>query len=236
MKGVAPLYRAFRKPLEARKKQLAQLQLLGRLEDYLTKEFAAVILEQSKGTVLPLINVGKKLDARRIDIALAEGDLSAALNKKSAQGHKPKIKGFIELKYIRNRHRWGYSDAQDETGMTFRSLQSQLGQMHLSEYAGYKVDLRSGKRDIYGLVFASYVRRSHVPDGNDTFVRNVVRTAKRHQFLTNNMKAPRLSTVYSEVPAKVLGADFRCSLYAGLWRLDEAFHQEKLVAKVAAGR
>ena len=124
--------------------------------------------------------------------------------------------------------------AQDETGMTFHSLQKQLGQMGVKTYAGYDVALRSSKRETYGLVFASYVRRSHEEDKSEVFVKHVIKAAKSHHFLTSNMKTPRLSTVYSDVQAEVLGGNFLCSLYAGLWRLQEAFQQERLAAKAAA--
>jgi hypothetical protein len=227
MKGVVPLYRRFKSHLSAERHKLAKLQLLCRLEDYLTKEFAVFILDKSEGTVLPIMNIGKRIDERRIDIAPAEGDLSPAVNKQSAKQCRPTIRGFIEVKYVRYRHRWDFSDAQDETGMTFHSLQHQLGQMDKGKlYAGYQVKLRSSKREIYGLVFASYCCRDEeylrgIENTKQAFLERIIRSAKKHDFTTSNMKTPKLSAVYSDVLIHLLGARFRVSLYAGLWRLKE---------------
>src|SRR6267142_1221494 len=105
VKGVLPLYRKFKEHLRNEPHtKLARMQLLCRLEDYLTKEFASVILDKSDGEVLPILNTGKKTDGRGIDIALAEGDLSKVEDKNSADEFRPTIRNFIEVKYIRNRH------------------------------------------------------------------------------------------------------------------------------------
>jgi hypothetical protein len=230
MKGVIPLYRGFKHHLSSAKREqhkLARLQLLCRLEDYLTKEFASFILDASEEGVLPIMNIGKRTDGKRVDIALAEGDLSRAVNKQLAKLCRPTIRGFIEVKYVRNRHRWGFEDAQDETEMTFQSLQLQLGQMKKGKsYADYRVKQRSSKCEIYGLLFASYCCRDDeysrgIDKKKQAFIKRIISSARGHGFLTSNMKTPRLSPVYSDVLVHLLGARYRASLYAGLWRLQE---------------
>lgn len=211
MKGVVPLYRAFRKHLLARKKTLAPIQLLGRMEDYLTKEFAGIILSESGGQVLPMINVGKRPEGRRIDIALAEGDLS--------KERKLTIRGFIELKYVRNRHRWGPNTAYDETGTAFKSLEGQLQRVSAPTYAGQKVKLRGARGDTYGLVFASFVSEGEDKAGESEFVEKVIKAAKRRSFNEASRKAPTLRRIYTNAPVELLKAKYRVSLYVGLWRL-----------------
>jgi hypothetical protein len=156
LKDVRPLYKAFRQHLFKRCEKFARLQILCRLEDYLTKEFGVFIMEQSGTLVLPILNSGRKADGRRIDMALAVGNLSEASDKHSLKKLLT-IRCFIELKYICNRQGFRYGNAEDLIGPTLKSLYEQLGHFKMNEYATYPVRLRSGKRDIYGIVFASYV-------------------------------------------------------------------------------
>jgi hypothetical protein len=185
------------------------------------------------------LNTGKKDDQRRIDIAFAHGSLAKAVDRRSATDYKPSISTFVEVKYVGNRHRWGYNDAQDEIEPTFKSLQVQLGQMNNSTYAGYPVHLRGNKHDTYGLVFVSYTCRSHEETSEEKkseFQARIKKAAKNHHFLTSNMKTPKLSKIYSDVQADLLGATYLNSLSAGLWRLDEAFApQETTVRAAVAG-
>lgn len=213
MKGVVPLYKKFREHLALEKTKIAHLQVLGRLEDYLTKEFAFLILSESGDSVLPIMNVGKKQEGRRIDIALAEGDLST-------KNSKPTIRGFIEVKYVRNRHRWGWNNAEDETGTAFNSLKEQLQRRtDVKQYADYEVNFRGSRQETYGLVFASYIRRKDDRSEESDFVQRVVRNAKKHGLKESSRKAPTLRKIYSNVPVTLLRAEFLVSLHVGLWRL-----------------
>jgi len=172
MKGIDRLYNAFKKSLRENPEKVAPLQVVSRLEEYLTKEFCSVIFLKSKLAILPLTSPGQRADRRKIDMALLEGDLSEALDKRTAKSQRDKlvIRAFVEVKYVRNRHRFGYSDAQDEIHPILRNLSEQLGRFDLSQYAGYRVDFRGHRKDIYGLVLASYVRRRHEEDHHLTNV------------------------------------------------------------------
>jgi len=202
------------------------------MEDYLTKEFALLILNKSRGSMLPLINVGQRLEGRRIDLALAVGDLSGARDRASASRCRPTIRAFIELKYIRNRHRYGYGNAEDEILGTFKSLNAQLRRLDdVTEFAKYPVRFIGRKHDTYGLVFASYVRHPHDVDHKETFLKHVRTYAKAHGFVTFRMKSPRMSEIYTDFEVKALNATWLTSLYTGLWRLSEAEQRKKAAAK-----
>src|SRR5271166_710580 len=137
MTGVINLYGKFKEQLKEEQSKVAPLQLLGRMEDFFTKEFASLTLVESTGKVLPLTNFGRKADGRRIDMVLVQGDLSQVLDRKSER--KLTISALIELKYVRNRHRYGYNSAEDEIATTFKDLSEQLGRMHRRKYADYQV-------------------------------------------------------------------------------------------------
>jgi hypothetical protein len=214
MPGVVPHYKAFRRKLLRDKAHIAPLQLLGRIEDLLTKEFASSILVNSKWKTLPLLNVGMSGDKRRIDVALISGDISERVNKNALR-----IWAFVELKYLRNKHRIGEANAQDELEPTFRSLHTQLKRLNVSNFAGYPVRLRAGIGDTYGLVFASYVHRASATNTPDAFVKRIQEAARNHGFQTHNFKSPKLYPIYSDVPVQILGATYKVSLFSGLWRL-----------------
>jgi hypothetical protein len=217
--GVVALYREYREYLKQQKQQIAPLQLLGRIEDYLTKEFAGVILRSQESSVLPVLNVGKKKEERRIDLALVKGDLSDGVNKKELT-----VWGLVEVKYLRNRHRFGKANAEDEHEPTLRSLHKQLRRLESTDsYADYAMKLRSGKRDTYGIVFASFVDRENEEDGavnGDQFRHKIIQKAKAHGFRTSNFKTPRFYPLYEDYPVTLLGGKYRVSLHIGLWRLD----------------
>jgi len=105
MKGIDRLYSAFKKSLRVNPKRVASLQVVSRLEEYLTKEFCSVIFLKSEMAILPLTSPGKRADRRKIDLALLEGDLSEALDKRTAKIQRDKlvIRAFVEVKYLRNR-------------------------------------------------------------------------------------------------------------------------------------
>ena len=214
--GVVPHYRALYKRLEKQKNRIAPLQLLGRIEDLLTKEFATSILERSRCSTVPILNVGDSKDGRRIDVALISGDISKGVVKT-----KLRIWGFVELKYLRNKHRIGEASSADENEPTFKSLHRQLVRLDTNSFAGYSVRLRGGKRDTYGLVFASYVARKPDPDKQERFLKAIVGSAKKHGFVTYNFKPPKLRSVYTNLPVTILHGKYMVSLYCGLWRLDE---------------
>src|ERR1700693_6036753 len=104
MRGIYKLYKALKLSLKTIRKQVAPLQVVSRLEEYLTKEFCSVIFLQSNMAILPLTSPGQRTDKRKIDMALLEGDLSEALNRRTAKSQRDKlvIRAFIEVKYLRN--------------------------------------------------------------------------------------------------------------------------------------
>lgn len=239
MKDVKPLYREFREHLSKNRSKFARLQLLCRLEDYLTKEFAVFIFERSNATVLPLLNIGKERDGRRIDLALATGNLERALDKKTAKANPLRIRAFIELKYVSHTQRYGYSRAEDDIGPTLKSLHFQLREFGATEYAGQRVKLRGKKQDTYGVVFASYVFRVHEAEKAATdkprFVNDIRVAARDRGFQSFNFKSPDLKEVYSDVPVTVLKGEYRVSLFVGLWRrVDASTGAAQINAKAAS--
>jgi len=86
---------------------------------------------------------------RKIDISLLRGK----------KANSPVIYGLIEVKYLRNKHRISDSDATDEIYLSLKSLHEQIGSFNSASLGGYDVRLSALSKNIYGLVFASYVAK-----------------------------------------------------------------------------
>lgn len=218
MEGILPLYNKFIRAVRINRKEIARLQALGRLEEYLTKRFALTIYRESRFVVLPLTNLGNRGEPK-IDVALLEGDLSKSVLKQGAYKKDARIRGFIELKYLRNRHRIG-SRAEDEITTTLKDLKRQLSVVcNMSAHAGYRVALRSRRKDIYAVVFGSYLRASGEEDGEVEFKERILEHARAQGFWWHDYKRPYLRPIYSGEKITILKRQFYASLYHGIWRL-----------------
>jgi hypothetical protein len=218
MNGLIPLYSKFIRALRINRKEIARLQALGRLEEYFTKRFALTIYRESQFTILPLTNLGDR-DEPKIDVVLLEGDLSKSVLKQGAYKKDARVRGFIELKYLRNRHRIG-SRAEDEITTVLKDLKRQLSVVcNMPKHAGYRVALRSRRKDIYGVVFASYLRASDEEDGEAQFTQRILKCARDQGFWWHDYERPYLRPIYTAEKIMILNRQFYASLYHGIWRL-----------------
>lgn len=64
------LYGLFLEHLREQEEKISVLQLSGKIEDFLVKEFAYYVSKKTKGKDFVLTNYGKKDDHRKIDICL----------------------------------------------------------------------------------------------------------------------------------------------------------------------
>jgi hypothetical protein len=227
MRGVGVLYRELKHHLVDVAPRVSPLQVVSKLEEFLTKEFCSVILKKSGNSVLPLTGAGNRSDGRRIDLALVQGNLSRAVDTQSMKvvRQKMKVRAFIELKYLRNKHRFGFGNASDEIESTLKDLRKQIGTFRKSSYGDYGVKLRARTKDIYGVVVVSYVRRADLRidkqasrDDREVFLETILASARKNKLRFYDLTYPRLEAIYIDRPVQVLKARFMISLYAGLWR------------------
>ena len=233
-KSILKIYEEYKKELYSNRKTVAALQLTGKLEDYLTKGFAYCLFAQSGGELIALSNIGLRAENRRIDLAVIEGDFSKEIDRKNAT-----IRHLIELKYLRNTHRMCFGDACDEISGTLTNLRGQLEAFDTETLGHFKVNLRGGRRDIYGLVFASYVGpefKVNKEDDEKLFFARVAKRAKAQGLTYNDLSdQPWLQKVYEREPVVALRRKFLVSLKMGLWRANSM--QEQVKASAAhAGR
>ena len=202
MKGITSLYYAFlKKHLAKDKEKIALLQLTGRIEDFLVREFIYYVYKNGNFAVA---NIGDKGE-QKIDICMLTGNINS-----------PKIYCMVEAKYFGNKHRlWG--DATDNITTTLEDFQRQLHPALKEKHGGFDTKLLSRTKEIYGLAFASYVSDKPKDSGQASFYNNIREKAAKY-FKYHDLSKPYFRPVFEDVKIWVLGSDFYVTLKAGLWK------------------
>ena len=123
---ITRLYDSFLEHLREQK-SFSVLQLSGKIEDFLVKEFAYYISQKTKGTDFVLTNYGKKDDKRKIDMCLIRRKSPRSEINDKIEEKSSRIYGMIEAKYIRNKHRFYDDNAKDEITSILKDLKDELG-------------------------------------------------------------------------------------------------------------
>ncbi|KKK54558.1 hypothetical protein LCGC14_3083500, partial [marine sediment metagenome] len=166
-------FKPFLKYLTQQKEKIAYLQLIGRLEEYLVKEFCYYVFLNSKGKELAVINMGSNKE-QKIDICILSGE----------NLDDPEIKFMIEAKYFRNKHRFRLSlSATDEITTTLKSLNSQMHNYNSETHGWFKVSPYVKK--IFGLIFISYISEEKNIQEKEKYFQRIIKTAKEN---LNNLK------------------------------------------------
>jgi len=201
----------FVKHLEKNKSKIAFLQLTGKMEDYLVKEYIYFICQDNSYFVYS--NYGKKGELRR-DICLLQRMKDGIF-----------IRAFIEAKYLRNIHRDRVDyNAKDEIKSVMKSLKKQLEKYPNEKRHGeFVVKLKSKKRYVYGLVFASYVAKTkkEKKDMDKDFFNKIRSDSKNLKFKNHDSVSAALTSVYENEYVKRFGEVFYVTLKIGLWVVDE---------------
>jgi hypothetical protein len=212
-KSILKIYDSYLRKLRKKRAELAMFQLTGKLEDRLTKEFASSIYSESAGALIALSNVGKRGE-QKIDLAVLQGDFSKDIKRENAA-----IRAFIEAKYLRNAHKLCLGNAQDELAGSLKDLKRQLWCFDKPEHGGFPVKLSGQRKDIYGLVLASYVRPNDEVDKEKAFLKRIRDLAEECGLTFNDFPDyPWLPLVYEGEVVRVLKRKFTVSLRVGLWR------------------
>ena len=197
--GITELYEGFPQYLKNNSKLIAPLQLTGRLEDYLVREFISYSYMKTGGEILGLANLGKK---QRFDIALAK-----YLGEKEVE-----VVGLLEVKYLRNRHRVLPFDAKDETASALKRLHEQVNGEREKGLPEFSVKLEPQNNMIFGLVFASYATEGRLTNDKEEFYnRHIIENAKKERFVPASNNTELLDSVHEDADVKFGNANFFCN-------------------------
>ena len=206
--GIEEFYEGFPDYLSKKSKSISTLQLTGRLEDYLVREFIGYIYMKTEGEILGLANLGKP---QRFDIALAK-----FLGEKRME-----IVGLLEAKYLRNVHRVLPFDAKDEITSALDSLHQQLKGEREIGIREFSVKLEPQNNRIFGLVFASYVTTQGWKNNKEDFYNNyIVEKAKKIGFDPYGKHTEFFDSVYEDSKVKFAESSYYVTLRMGIWVLN----------------
>ncbi len=206
--GIIKLYYSFLRYLREEEDKIAALQLTGRIEDYLVKEFIHHIYYSTKGNIFALTNLGTR-GQRKIDISVIKGN----------DTNDPVIYGLIEVKYIRNKHRLSNHDATDEVQQSLKDLKTQIGPYKSKRHGDYEVQLSALQKNIYGLVFASYVNKEKEKQQEKKDFYKMILDKAKTSFRYHDLDKPYFRPIFEDTHVKVFNTNYYVSLKAGLWRI-----------------
>ena len=203
--SIGYIYHNYIKHLKSKEKQISVLQLTGRIEDFLVKEFIYCAYAESNKKIFGLTNVGKSKE-QKIDICL----------QRKVKG-QIEIMGMIEAKYIRNVHRYNtILNAKDEINDSLKSFGKQVHKYSKSIHGGYNVNLISKDNNIYGLIFTSYADRKEDNEWNK-FRKNIISKANELGFMYQDKSKAYLDIIYENVSTTIFDEEYFVSLASGLW-------------------
>jgi len=205
MTGIEKIYYDYIGHLKSKEDEISALQLTGKIEDFLVKEFIYSAYNISKKNIFGLTNVGKSKE-QKIDICL----------QRKVKG-QIEIMGMIEAKYIRNIHRFNTKlNAKDEINSSLKSFETQVHKFDRSTHGGYNVNLISKDNNIYGLIFASYANTKQDNDWNK-YREGIISKAYNLGFKYHDKSKAYFDIVYENVPKTIFDEEYFVSLASGLW-------------------
>lgn len=206
MVSITNSFYEFLEYLNKNNEKISSLQLTGKIEDYLVKEFVYFIYKKSGGKNFVLVNIGNK-NQQKIDLCLIKGNDS----------EKAEIFGLIEAKYIRNNHRIWDNSAMDEITTILNDLHRQLHIFNTLNHGGFNVHLISKTNTIYGLVFASFVSKTKNDPKKINFYDAILNKAGAN-FRYHDLKKPYFRPIYEDIQVTILNTKFYVTLKAGFWK------------------
>lgn len=193
--------------LNVNKERIAYLQLPGKLEDYLVKEFCYFIYAKSKGTYATVVNMGKKKkEEKRIDICIIAGQ---DLNLESIE-----ILAMIEVKYFRNWHRFLPLDAKDNILELMKGFNKQIYSVDKDTHGWFKVNPVVNR--VNAIAFASFVSYEKNDDKKEDYYSRILNAARK-AFANNIISKFSFSKVYEDTELSLLNKKIYITLRAGLW-------------------
>lgn len=200
------------------KVKMASLQLTGKIEDYLTREFIYHIYSFTKHGRFAFANLGKnKENEPKIDISIVKGE--------SPEKNCFEICNFIEVKYLNNVHKCWIKDKGNspDNMRVLKKLEKQLKFRPHEKHGGFKVNLNK-QVSIWGLVFISYVCREKDIDKEKEikFYQNIKKKAKESSLIPCQ-RNKHFENIYTNIKIEILGTIYYVSLKKTLWRFSQKF-------------
>jgi len=201
----------FIKELKRQEEKIAYLQLIGKEEDYLVKEFCYVLFEKSNGEYFAITNMGDQGE-NKIDICVIKGEDLDNLDTL-------KIIELIEAKYFRNKHEFRTHLGDDDISSPMKELNKQMSVIDKNKNTHGWLKLNPGLRKMNGLVFVSYVSPEINDENKEKYYNKVIKKARDCLVNVNHEKLS-LKSVFDDFKIKLANKNRYVSLRVGLWVLN----------------
>ena len=200
-------FAGFLEYLNVNRERIAYLQLPGKLEDYLVKEFCYFIYAKSKGRYGAVVNMGKKNKKEKmIDICIVIGqDLNLELIE---------ILVMIEVKYFRNWHRFLPLDAKDNILKLMKDFNKQIYSVDKDTHGWFKVNPDVNR--VEAIAFASFVSYEKNDDKKEDYYSRILNAARK-VFENNIISKFSFLKVYEDTELMLFNKKIYITLRAGLW-------------------
>ena len=204
-------FKGFIKKLKKYEEKIAYLQLIGKQEDYLVKEFCHCLFEASNGEYFAITNMGDRGE-KKIDICVIKGNDLDNLNTL-------RITELIEAKYFRNKHEFRTHLPDDDIGTAMKKLNEQIHFIDKNKNEHGWLQLSPDLHKINGLAFVSYVSSETNKEKKEKYFKKVLKEAKEKINNINHEKLT-LEDVFDDIEIRLANKARYVSLRVGLWVLN----------------
>ncbi len=198
-------YIDFLKYITNNRERISYLQLTGKIEDYLVKEFCYFIYSESKGNYAAVVNLGSsKKKEKVIDICIIAGK---NLNE-------IEIVEMIEVKYFRNWHRFRPYDAKDNIRTLMKSFNKQIYPVENETHGWFKIN--SNVKKVKAIAFASFLSYEENDNKKEVYYTRIINVAKE-EFVNNIISRIDFQKVYNDTEVILLNKKIYATLRSGIW-------------------
>ncbi len=193
--------------LNDNRERIAYLQLPGKLEEFLVKEFCYFIFTKSKGRYAAVVNMGKKnKKEKRIDICVISGQ--------NLDLEQIEIEAMMEVKYFRNWHRFLPLNAKDNIRKLMKDFNKQIYSVDKDTHGWFKVNSKVNR--VNAIAFASFVSYKQNDIKKEVYYTRILNTAKE-EFANNIISNFSFQKVYEDTEIELFNKKIYITLRAGLW-------------------
>jgi len=198
-------FNSFLEYLNDNRERISYLQLTGKIEDYLVKEFCYLIYDKSKGENAAVINLGSsKKKEKVVDICIIAGKNLNYIE----------IVEMIEVKYFRNWHRFRPYDAKDNIRTLMKGFNKQIYSIEKEKHGWFKIN--SNVKRVKAIAFASFVSYEESDNKKEDYYTRILNVAKV-EFADNIISRFNLQKVYEDMEVILFNKKIYVTLRSGIW-------------------
>ncbi len=200
-------FKGFLEYLNENKLRIAYLQLPGKLEGFLVKEFCYFIYAKSKGKYAAVVNMGKKKEKEKmIDICVISGQ--------QLEFEQIEIVALIEAKYFRNWQRFFQLTAEDNLRTLMKAFNEQIYSIDKNSHGWF--NLNSSVNRVNAMAFASFVSYEQNDSKKETYYTKILNIANE-VFANNIISNFSFQSAYEDVEIVLFNKKIYVTLRSGIW-------------------